>query len=115
MRKTALFILIFLIILSYPAFAYPLCGTAKNAWYYICATKMTESECNATDIDWDGNVDCIWDDTDKECTLITGDPIAGNPPECRYEPPPLAIQFLTAFAPFFTVLFMVDILSKISF
>ncbi|MCD6478737.1 MAG: hypothetical protein J7L44_02510 [Candidatus Diapherotrites archaeon] len=86
-----------------------MCENARYVWYSLCATKMTESECNATDIDWDGNVDCIWDDTDKECTLITGDPIAGNPPECRYEPPPLAIQFFTAFAPFFAVLFIINL------
>ncbi len=115
MRKAVLFILIFLIILSYCAFASPrMCENAKNTWYSICATKMTESHCNTTDIDHDGNVDCIWDDNDKECVLITGDPVAGNPPECRasYKPPSLTTQFFTtiiAFAPFFTVLFIINL------
>jgi hypothetical protein len=53
---------------------------------------MTESECNATDIDSDKVIDCEWDASKNECKLIfpkTEDSVAGVPPECRasYESP----------------------------
>ena len=59
------------------------CENAKNTWYSLCSAKMVEGLCNSTDLDGDGTVDCQWDNTNKECILITGDPTAGNPPECR--------------------------------
>jgi uncharacterized protein (UPF0333 family) len=59
------------------------CENARNTWYSLCTAKMVEGLCNNTDLDGDGTVDCTWDSTNKECTLISGDPVAGNPPECR--------------------------------
>ena len=60
------------------------CQNATNTWYSICSAKMVKGLCEATDIDHDGIVDCKWDDTAQQCTLITGDPKAGNPPACRH-------------------------------
>jgi len=59
------------------------CENAKSVWYDLCSAKMAKALCESTDIDHDGTMDCAWNDTNKECTLITGDPVAGNPPECR--------------------------------
>ncbi|MCD6478628.1 MAG: class III signal peptide-containing protein, partial [Candidatus Diapherotrites archaeon] len=49
------------------------CENAKNTWYGLCSAKMAKALCESTDIDGDGTADCQWDDTNKECTLITGD------------------------------------------
>lgn len=96
---------------------YSKCENAKINWYALCATK-DKTECENTDIDGDGVIDCKWDSSENnKCNLITvpNGSFAGLPPECRkpYKSPPLIIElfvvFGRVFAPFIAVSYITNL------
>ncbi|MEM4598814.1 MAG: class III signal peptide-containing protein [Candidatus Diapherotrites archaeon] len=49
------------------------CENEKSLWVSTCNAKGTKVLCEMTDLDGDGTQgDCVWDDSKKECTLVSG-------------------------------------------